>query len=276
MHSGFDCDYVGDNATATHNSVIGTCFNRGNFPGYNRPSAAAQLGNELNRGNISRVLSGKARHTGGWFFKRVVEPETRDELTKDLLDLGLSTADERWEEVTTEDGEPLNCYVSNLGRYQDTWGRVRTSRPSAGTTYAVIGITIGGVVKLFSFHRLVLIAFAPCSETGGCPDGCSGGETDLHFCSVSLVRWSFWNFPLNKAVIWTDHIISTQTSNNIWHNGPGSAHGNLRWATFSEQSLNQIASLYHSIKSSYPHEGWLAGEVFTAARVPQESPFASG
>jgi hypothetical protein len=55
--------------------------------------------------------------------------------------------------------------------------------------------------------------------------------------------------------------------NNIWHDGVGSSHCNLRWATFSEQSLNR-----RELEPNWPHEpNWLEGEVFTAARVPQES-----
>eukprot|EP01049_Picozoa_sp_SAG25_P025780 SAG25_NODE_12455_length_280_cov_0.569061_1_plen_69_part_01 len=68
----------------------------------------------------------------------------------------------------------MGRYVSNLGRYQDSLGRVHTPRPSADETYARVGMRIGGVNVTFLFHRLVLAAFA-----GECPDGCSGGATDL-------------------------------------------------------------------------------------------------
>eukprot|EP01046_Picozoa_sp_COSAG06_P007078 COSAG06_NODE_340_length_17187_cov_578.135475_6_plen_132_part_00 len=67
-------------------------------------------------------------------------------------------------------------------------------------------------------------------------------------------------FSLNKVVVWTDHIDCTQKSNNIWHDGPESEHGNLRWATFAEQRSNQLRSIYHGIKTSFPHEAWLEGE----------------
>lgn len=68
----------------------------------------------------------------------------------------------------------------------------------------------------------------------------------------------------SHLVVWIDHIKSLDKGNNIWHEGKGSPHCNLRWATFHEQSTNQARGCY----SQWPaEENWLEDEVFTRARV---------
>lgn len=118
------------------------------------------------------MLDGRRPHTGGWHFEWVVPRETREELPSHLVEQQLSLKDERWEEVVV-DGSGTGCYVSNLGRFQNSI-RVFTPRPNEGCTYA--RVKIGGDILLF--HRVVLTAFE-----GECPNGCSGGEGV--FCSMS-------------------------------------------------------------------------------------------
>ena len=85
-----------------------------------------------------------------------------------------------------------------------------------------------------------------------------------HFCGLSTLLAV--KTRLEKIIF-----KSTEKGNNIWHEGEGSLHCNLRWATYQEQALSRVRGCYGLCPAE---ETWLENEVFTRARVPTTtSPF---
>ena len=61
--------------------------------------------------NISKVLAGNERHTGGWFFKRVIEPETRDSLPDDSWTMGCPCMVQPFLPSVVEEGEFTYVFI---------------------------------------------------------------------------------------------------------------------------------------------------------------------